>query len=581
MCPATAFRSSCLSLVVCTLLASSVRLPAAEPLVDESVPLETLGTEFGLADGPAWDGQSLLYFPDVKGEKLYAWRPTQKKLSVVMESAGRISATCFNHGRLYLSDNGAAAICILDGKDKSVLTQFAGEKPPKPNDLVVDNSGGVYVTLTSINQVAYVASNGQTSTAVESIVSPNGIALSPDEKTLYVAAYKPKQIWAYEVIGPGVVDNGRLLATMDDGDALGADGMTIDRAGNVYCAGANDIWIWSPSGALLHKIACPTRPINCEFGDADMQSLYITGFGGLYRQRMKISGRPPQPPREPKLQGGSANRPSTEIPANIVAELDVEYARYGDRRILMDIFRPAARDGARRPCIVVVHGGGWLKGDKTRFRALAVELAKRGYVTAAIEYRLGGEAKFPAGIQDCNAATRYLRAQADRYLIDPNRIGAVGGSAGGHLAGLMATASDIPELQGEGGNAGVSSRLKAAIVMAGPMEMLTGSVAEQSRKNPAQANCNHWLGAGVDEAPALYRLADAHAHITADDPPILFMVGELDKPERSAPSEARLKELGIFTDRKVYQDGQHGCWNTLPWFHEMANDMDAFFRQHL
>lgn len=569
--------------LVCLLLVLyGPALTAAEPLVDRSSPLETLATDFGLADGPAWDGAGTLYFPDVKGEKLHAWRTGPGRTSVVLADSGRISAAYFNHGRLYLSDNGGSAVAVLSGKQKEVLRQFeGGDKPPRPNDLVVDNAGGMYVTLTAQNRVVYVTNKRQEVVAVEGIETPNGITLAPDEQTLYVAAYRPKQIWAFDVMRPGVTANGRLFATMDDGEPLGADGMTIDRAGNVYCAGAADIWIWSPSGELREKIACPTRPINCAFGDADMQSLYITGFGGLYRQKMHISGRPPQPPSDPALQPSSDSRPSTEIPPEIHAQLDVEYARYGDRKLLMDLFRKAYPTNAPAPCVVVVHGGGWLKGDKAKFRALAIDLAKRGYVAAAIEYRLGGEAKFPAAIHDCNAAVRHLRANAGKYLIDPERIGAVGGSAGGHLVGLMATAHDIPDLQGDGGNPGVSSKLQAAIVMAGPMEMLTGAVAQQSRERPAQANCNRWIGRGVDAAPELYRLADAHVHITADDPPLLFLVGEHDRPERNAPSREKLQAAGVFTDVKIYKDGQHGCWNQLPWFTDMTADMDAFFREAL
>lgn len=271
---------------------------AARPLVDPASPLETIATEFGLADGPAWDGAGRLYFPDVKGGKLYVYEPEKKQVSVVLEDAGRISATFYAHGRLYLSDNGNAAIASMDARDgqpKSILATFSDPKTMKPNDLVVDVDGGIYVTLTGKSQVAYIRPTGAVSTAVDGLDSPNGIILSPDGKTLYVASYKPKQIWAYDVTGGGIVDNGRVLATMDDGEALGADGMTVDTEGNVYCAGATDVWIWSPQGALLQKLPCPTRPINCAFGDADLKSLYITGFGGLYRQRMRVAGPAPVP----------------------------------------------------------------------------------------------------------------------------------------------------------------------------------------------------------------------------------------------------------------------------------------------
>ena len=571
--------------IVCSLVLLNTRhVWADEPLVDESSPLELISDQFELADGPAWDGNGTLYFPDVKGQKLYRYRPAQKEnqITVFLPEAGRLSATFFNHGLLFVSDNGNSTIARLDGKTLTPLSVHdETPKPARPNDLVVDNHQGVYYTLTGEGVVMYVDQHGKRTVAVEGITSPNGITISPDEKTLYVAAYKPKEIWAYDIPSPGKTANGRLLATMDDGEALGADGMTIDRAGNVYCAGATDIWIWSPSGKLLHKIACPTRPINCAFGGNDMQTLYITGFGGLYKQRMNISGRSPQPPSTAAAQPKWGARPSTEIPESIAATFDVEYAAYGDRKLLMDIFHPKAPTDTPRPCLVIVHGGGWLKGDKSKFRALAIDLAKRGYVTAAVEYRLGGEAKFPAGIHDCNAAVRYLRANASTLSIDPNRIGAVGGSAGGHLVGLMATAHDTPSLQGEGGNPGISSKLQAAIVMAGPMEMLTGNVAENSRKPGSKSNSNVWLGKTVDEAPELYRQADPFAQISADDPPLFFMVGEHDNPARNQPSRDKLKELGVWSDVKVYADGKHGCWNQLPWFDDMVADMDTFFQAHM
>lgn len=553
---------------------------AGDP-VDRSHELETLRTDLGLADGPAWDGGSGLYVPDVKGGKLYRYVPARDDWQTVLDDAGRISASYFNQGRLFLADNGNSGIAALDGHQKTAVVSNdpAAQPALKPNDLVVDNNGGVYYTLTQAGRVMYVTPDGEQQVAVDNIETPNGIILSPDGATLYVAAYRPKEIRAYDVAAPGRVSGGRLLAAMDDGDAPGADGMSIDRAGNVYCAGATDVWIWSPDGELLDKIACPTRPINCVFGDNDMRSLYITGFGGLYRKRMTISGRPPQPPLTADLQPAGASRPPTTLPDGVTPHLDVPYAAYGSRKLLADIFVPE-RNGPS-PAVVVVHGGGWLNGDKTKFRALALALASRGFVTAAIEYRLGGEAQFPAAIHDCNAAVRFLRANADRFHIDPDRIGAVGGSAGGHLVGLMATGSDDPALQGDGGNADQSSRLQAAIVMAGPMQIAGGSVAERSLSEPENSNSVRWIGGSVNENPEGYRLADAYEHISADDPPLLFMCGELDHPERNQPSRERLTELGVETGLEVYADGKHGCWNQLPWFNAMVDDMESFFSKNL
>ncbi len=274
------------------------------------------------------------------------------------------------------------------------------------------------------------------------------------------------------------------------------------------------------------------------------------------------------------------NLPSKEIPADITAELDVVYARYGKRELHLDLFHQKT---VRQPMptLVVVHGGGWLKGEKSKFRALAIQLARRGFVTAAIEYRLGGEALFPAAIHDCNAAVRFLRAHADKYLVDPKRIGAIGGSAGGHLVGLMATAFHVQEFQGQGGNPEQSSRIQAAVVLAGPLELATGSVAEKSRKDPGNSNANKWFGKTIDEAPELYRQASPFTHVSKETPPILFMAGELDYPARNQGTRDKLKALGIETGIVVVKDGKHGCWNREPWFSLMIKDMNTFFRRQL
>lgn len=554
--------------------------------VDQSSPLETVATEFGLADGPAWDGSWALYFPDVKGEKLYRYVPKEKKVQVVMKDAGRISASFFSHGTLYLSDNAAGRIARLSNGKKEYLTEAegSGKKLARPNDLVVDSSGGIYFTLTGQGRVMYRRPDGELIVAVPTVESPNGITMSPDGSILYVAEYRPKKIQAYNIQADGTAINAREFAAMDDGEALGADGMTIDRAGNVYCAGATDVWIWNPSGKLLAKIACPTRPINCAFGDADSRSLYITGFGGLYRQRMNAYGvQPALPEKSARRSIGSARskRPTTDVPSSVSLKTNVVYGKAGDRKLLMDVAMPQGKVEEPRPCVVVVHGGGWLNGDKAKFRALTLALAERGYVSAAVGYRLGYEAKFPAGIQDCNAAVRFLRANAARFGIDSDRIGAVGGSAGGHLVGLMASGWKNRKIQGDSGNPDQSSRLQAAIVMAGPLQMLTGSVAERSRKPDSGSNSNVWLDATVDENPELYGLADAHAQIDAGTPPMLFMCGEHDNPSRNELSRKKLEAAGVWTGLKVYKDGKHGCWNQHPWFSEMVADMDSFFKQHL
>ena len=111
--------------------------------------------------------------------------------------------------------------------------------------------------------------------------------------------------------------------------------------------------------------------------------------------------------------------------------------------------------------------------------------------------------------------------------------------------------------------------------------MMTGSVAEKSRKQPEQSNANRWLRATLDEAPALYAHADAYKQIDANTCPILFMVGEHDLPSRNQKSREKLEGLGIKTGVKVFADGRHGCWNRSPWLEQMVDEMHRFFQQNL
>ena len=149
-----------------------------------------------------------------------------------------------------------------------VITDFARLKDAedkrdyRPNDLVVDHLGNIYLTFTPQGKwfTSLLTASG---TLLWQGPYPNGLILSPDGKTLYVSSVVSKQIWAYQIEEPGQLSSGIHIASMDDGPLRGADGMAMDRAGNVYCAGPSDIWIWSPAGELLDKIACPTKPINC------------------------------------------------------------------------------------------------------------------------------------------------------------------------------------------------------------------------------------------------------------------------------------------------------------------------------
>ena len=550
--------------------------------VDRTFSLKAISSDFGLADGPSWQGWHLTV-PDPKAASVKRFIPKQDKWNVIATDK-RFSASFHNHGITYFADHGEGAIRSLDQNNKwSLIYQedLKKDKRRRPNDLVVDRTGGVFYTLTGPGEVVYISPDGKATTVAKEVVTPNGIILSPDEKTLYVSEYVPKNIVSYTVGEGGSLSEKSLFANMDDGlpELKGADGMCVDRAGNVYCAGPKDIWIWNAEGNLLDKIACPERAVNCAFGGPNLQELYLAGFGGVHMQKMKIAGVPSQPPTE--WPSSITNKPSLEIPRGVTQLLDLTYAKYGPRKMLADVFLPKGK--GPHPGVLIIHGGGWAKGDKMKFRPIGLEMAKRGYVSMAIEYRLSGEVYFPANIHDCHAAVRYLRANAKEYKLDPDRIGVVGGSAGGHLAGLLATTSKVKSLHGNGGNENFSSKVQAAVVMSGPMRISTGRVAEKSMQiNNAQSFAVKLFGGTIQQLPQQYQAADAHLHIDKDTPPILFQYGGAEDPSEIEPTVEKLEKLEIPVEVLThYKDGKHGCWNNHPWFMPMMEDIDAWFQEHL
>ena len=550
--------------------------------VDRTFSLKAVSSDFGLADGPSWQGWHLTV-PDPKAGFVKRFIPKQDKWNVIATDR-RFSASFHNHGITYFADHGGGAIRSLDQKNKWSLVyqeDLKQDKRRRPNDLVVDRSGGVFYTLTGPGEVVYISPDGKATTVAKEVVTPNGIILSPDEKTLYVSEYVPKNIVSYTVGEGGSLSEKSLFAKMDDGlpDLKGADGMCVDRAGNIYCAGPKDIWIWNADGKLVDKIACPERAVNCAFGGPNLQELYLAGFGGVHMQKMKVAGVPAQPPA--KWPENLASKPSLEIPKGVTQLLDLIYAQYGARKMLADVFLPKGK--GPHSGVLIIHGGGWAKGDKMKFRSISLEMAKRGYVSMAMEYRLSGESHFPANIHDCHAAVRYLRANAKEYKLDLDRIGVVGGSAGGHLAGLLATTSKVKSLHGNGGNEKFSSKVQAAVVMSGPMRISTGRVAEKSMQiNNAQSFAVKLFGGTIQQLPQQYEAADAHLHIEKDTPTILFQYGGAEDSSEIQPTVEKLEKLEIPVEVLThYKDGKHGCWNNHPWFMPMMEDIDAWFQEHL
>ncbi|MFK8112384.1 MAG: alpha/beta fold hydrolase [Rubripirellula sp.] len=259
-------------------------------------------------------------------------------------------------------------------------------------------------------------------------------------------------------------------------------------------------------------------------------------------------------------------------------QLDVAFAQYGDRTLLMDIYRPQKANGPL-PAIVCIHGGGWRKGSKIHHRKVAQALAAEGFVTASIDYRLSGEAIFPAHIHDCKAAVRYLRANAKRLGIDAEHIGAIGHSAGGHLAALLATSGGVGQLEGDGGNEKVSSAIQAVVPMGGQTDFLS----QRNREKSAAADIwQKFLGGSQDEVRETYRLASPLAHLDKNDPPVWLISGEKDDPSTHGDSlRKKMDAFGIPNGLTIIKGAPHPFTVQQNWFDEMMDAAVPFFNRTL
>lgn len=254
---------------------------------------------------------------------------------------------------------------------------------------------------------------------------------------------------------------------------------------------------------------------------------------------------------------------------------DIEYVANGHERQKLDLYLPE-KAAKPSPLVVWIHGGGWRGGSKENPPLLW--LLERGYAVASINYRLSQHAPFPAQIHDCKAAIRWLRANASKYGIDPNRIGVAGGSAGGHLVALLGTGGDVQELEGNLGVTGVSSRVQAVCDIFGPADFVR---FEPLNRDPKSVLAQ-LLGGTVEEKKKLARLASPVTHASKDDPPFLILHGTADKVVPIAQSEIleqTLKQAGVeVTLVKIEGAGHGGPQFNTP---EIRKTIADFFDKHL
>ncbi|RBP35180.1 acetyl esterase/lipase [Roseimicrobium gellanilyticum] len=252
--------------------------------------------------------------------------------------------------------------------------------------------------------------------------------------------------------------------------------------------------------------------------------------------------------------------PPAPVPAEVKEHRDITYVDNGHERHKLDLYVPEKASGPL-PLIIWVHGGGWQNGSKDGCPPLRQGYTERGYAVASINYRLSSHATFPAQIEDCKAAVRWLRAHAKEYGLDPERFGVWGSSAGGHLVALLGTTGDVKEFD-VGANLNVSSRVQAVCDFYGPTDFVkfASTPGYESHAQATSPEAKLLGGAPLENKDKAAR-ANSITYVTKDDPPFLIVHGDKDRTvplNQSEDLHAALKQAGVSTHFHVIHGAGHG-----------------------
>jgi acetyl esterase/lipase len=265
------------------------------------------------------------------------------------------------------------------------------------------------------------------------------------------------------------------------------------------------------------------------------------------------------------------------VPEGVVFEPDIEFANPDGQHLKLDLARPKDGDGPF-PAVLCIHGGGFRTGTRQGYDALCVRLAEKGYVAVTVDYRLAPKYQFPAAIHDTKEAVRWLRANAKKYRIDPDRIGATGGSAGGHLAQFLGVTADVKAFEGDGGHRDQSSRVACVVNYYGPSDFTKsyGKSVDAAEVLPL------FLGGDLEKARKQHVRASPLYWVTPDAAPTLCVHGTKDDYvayEQATWLIDKLKAAEVETDLLTLEGAGHGFKGEDADKAEKA--MIAFFDKHL
>lgn len=274
------------------------------------------------------------------------------------------------------------------------------------------------------------------------------------------------------------------------------------------------------------------------------------------------------------------------LPENTKASYDIVYATlpntgFGKRDLHLDLFQPKT-DG-KYPALILIFGGGWRSGNKSMQVPMAQQIASKAYVTATVEYRLSTEALYPAAVYDIKAAIRFLRANAEKFQIDPDRIAISGSSAGGQLAALVGMTANVKKFDGDEGNNSQPVNIQAIIDIDGILDFTDPNESAKDDNPNRKSAGAYWFGATYKEAPEKWIEASPMIYAGKDSPPILFINSSLPRFHAGRDSVIEvLNKYNIYTEVHTIPETPHPFWLFHPWFNQtvdyMVNFLDMVFK---
>ena len=272
-----------------------------------------------------------------------------------------------------------------------------------------------------------------------------------------------------------------------------------------------------------------------------------------------------------------------ESAGRVSVESGVVFGTGGGRELRGDVFRPPA-GSANGAGVLLIHGGGWEHGDRTQLKGYGILLGRIGYTCVACEYRLSGEAQWPAQLHDVKAALRWMRANAEHLRIDPSRVAVSGNSAGGHLSLMLAATPNMAEFEGSGGHAGVGTDVAASVAFYAPTNLGASRPASESVEptiTPPPRMLPDVVSRllGADAPVGRVRGASPITYVRADFPPTLLISGNRDvvvPADESTRMYRALMAAGARAELHVYEGAPH-AFDALPAFGRQCAAIVALF----